>query len=91
MVCHRLGNLVGGLGPQEKQGATVGALWCRLQGGEGPLALAMVNQVSLGWATGSGGLSATGHLLCDLQEADTNHSSHLRHQKGLWPATTGDL
>ena len=48
-------------------------------------------QASLVCAKGSGRLSATQHLLCDLQEAGTNHSSHLRQQRWVWPSTTRGL
>ena len=40
---------------------------------------------------GSGGLSTIWHLLCNLQVAGINHSSHLRNQRGAWPTTTRGL
>ena len=70
-------------------------------GSERPLSQATGDQVLLMWATdgqaplvwakGSGGLSMMQCLLCDLQVAGANHSSHLRKQREAWPATTRDL
>ena len=51
-------------------------------GGERPLAWAVGDQAPLGWAKGSKELSATRHLLRDPQAVGTNHSSHLRNQRG---------
>ena len=52
---------------------------------------AMGSRAPLLWAKGSGGLSATWCLLCDLQAAGMDHSGHLRGQREAWPATTGGL
>ena len=54
-------------------------------GGEAPLAQATGDWVSLVWAKGSGGISVTWSPLCNLQVAETNHSSYLRNQSGTWP------
>ena len=71
-------------------------------GGEGPIAWAIGNRAPLVWAMGSwaplvwtkgtGGLSVILCLLCDLQAAGGNHSSHLRWAwsfttRGLWTGT----
>ena len=70
-------------------------------GGKKPLARATGDWVPLvqavgGWSPpvcikGSGGLSTIWHLLCNLQVAGINHSSHLRNQRGAWPTTTRGL
>ena len=120
---HSQGDLGGGLGPQEKQGAIAGEgerrgtigislpahTWTLRgwgasgtgYGGQAPLARAPGDQAPLVWSTGwpdtswakgSGRcLSTKQHLLRDLQVARTNHSSHLRNQRGACPATTRGL
>ena len=40
------------------------------------------------WAKGSGELSVMMCLLSDLLAVGTKHSSHLRNQREIWPATT---
>ena len=56
-------------------------------GGKRPLPQAMGDQVPLACPKGSGGLSVMQHLLCDLQVAGTNQSSHLGNWGGRgWPA-----
>ena len=42
-------------------------------------------QASLVWAKGSGRLSVTQGLLCDLQAAGTDHNSQLRNQREAGP------
>ena len=70
-----------------------GCLWLRLRvaGGKRPLSGAMCGQAPLVWASGSGGLSVTWHLLCELQVVGTNHSSYLRSRRGASPTTTRGL
>ena len=55
------------------------------------LAWSMGGQARLVWGKGSRRLSATRCLLRDLQTMGTNHSSHLRNQRGAGPATTRGL
>ena len=56
-----------------------------------PLVQATGGQAPLVWAKVSRGLSMMALLLCDLQVVETNHSSHLRNQKGAWPGITRGL
>ena len=60
-------------------------------GDQASLLWAMGGQAPLVWAKGSRGLSTMWHLLCELQVEGTNHSSHLRNQREVWPATTRGL
>ena len=56
-----------------------------------PLVQAMGSLAPLVWAEGNRELSAMQCLLCDLQVGGTNHSSHLRNQREVWPSTTRGL
>ena len=70
-------------------------------GGEIPLEWAMGNRTPVlwamgglapfAWAKGSRGLSVAGYLLHGLQTVEEKHSSHLRHQRCVWPNTTRGL
>lgn len=60
-------------------------------GGKRPLAQSVGDWAPLCGLKAAGGLSATQHLLWDLQVAGTSHSSHLRNQRGVWPVTTMGL
>ena len=51
-------------------------------GDEMPLVQAMGGWAPLVWTKGRSGLSMMQHLLCGLQEAGTNHSSHLKNWRG---------
>ena len=50
---------------------------------------AMGGWAPLVWAKGKGRLSVAWSLLPALQVVGTNHSSHFRNQREVWPATTG--
>ena len=43
------------------------------------------------WAKGSRGLSMMQHILHDLQMAGTKHSSHLKNQREVYPASPRGL